>query len=670
MTVIHRTNDGVKGNRASLETYMILAGLGLASTLELSMPKEFDPNEPPPPDNDLEQPVSDRDSSGEYVQEIVLDVIAEDDETIPDTFRGCSVVELKTPHGSSVIYKGRDGFAVSEDQAKILIQAYRLEQESLVGRGELATDRRKKESSWETPIPGDMVLRSLGYGPDVPEKLQGSHLIQRGNKRFYLSLDGEAIPEEVGLALLEAFQEQAQPASTLVPRDEASEDEPTQSTNPAAIAAEQSLSDDAHGLNAPPTPPNTIPPKNTTAPSDVVDELPDREEIPKILRGSRLIRSSEGFFFETRSGERVPKEVGESLMEAWEAELATQTVTDARSPFAQPASTRFAPSSEIPLPDEKNHQEGPTDDQAALDRLAAEHDAQTSEPPTGPTPQQTRDDGSISQDVRPETGPSDDLNTTIDEQRGEERSAGAKLGNDVPSPQPSATQGDVRPLSGAALDEALDRIKYQAELLRRDLATGVIRVKEFAPDSDEFVAAFWMAVDMPCQDARLERLVQRSLDIRESLLTTWKDAADRKAQSWRKDLEQGQLILASVNPIQVKDLDLVALVSLVRLRSSTQRNKLQRLCDRIEQGVMDTFRDRLKQSAIVEEIVATSKDAFVQGNDAKEAVSLLVAEHMDASIEAVLDDVRGDEGLVIPNLAHHLATTLTPAVTSLVERIV
>ena len=68
--------------------------------------------------------------SSEGPPEEVVDTIAKDDDSVPPEFRGCDVVAVSLDEGTKIFYKG-SGFSMTEDQAKILIQAYRIEKETI-----------------------------------------------------------------------------------------------------------------------------------------------------------------------------------------------------------------------------------------------------------------------------------------------------------------------------------------------------------------------------------------------------------------------------------------------------------------------------------------------------------------------------------------------------------
>jgi hypothetical protein len=613
-----------------------------------------------------------------------VDRIAEDDTTVPPDFRGCDVVEVDSPEGTKVFFRGASGFSMSEDQAKILIQAYRIEQETVDREPPADAERHGKGRSsqaWEKPAPGDMVLRSLGYDAAVPEKLQGSRLIQRGEESFYLTLDGEAIPKEVGDSLLEAWEltgahavppggQQAPSAddeddfeddtvidSSLKPIEaveggdeprqtpsvegavwpglEEEDEEPTVASRPSARLkpAEKNKPDPPARAKGPSSDGNGGQPTARSRPGDVVIEtLSHALEMPEKLRGSILVEREGSFFFRTINDELIPKDVGETLMEAWEQEIAESEPLDSRpdEPTPEKAATPAPEKAEAPAPKKAatpapKKAATPAPEKAAT---PAPEKAATPAPEKAATPAPKKTDG----------------------------------------PPPAASQPKVEGPKASEVEakevskEQLEDVRRLADLLRRDVATGVIKLDELAPSTSKMEERFWAAARGSTGQRHLDRLVGRSLDIRSHLLEAWEDSEDRSVQAWRKDLVAGTLVLPAINPVQAKDLDLMALVSLVRLRSDPKRleKKARRLTDKLRSQILKEVKELLKPSSAVAEIVEATRKGLARGKPVEEAASEWFSTQLLAVLRHATRQASESEGLAVPHLAEGLLDSFTP----------
>ena len=603
---------------------------------------------------------SDFPSASDDSQEELLDTIADDDETVPPEFRGCRVVACKTDTGTKVFYKG-SGFTLPEDRANILIQAFRIEKETIAAE---PAPREKKDtgrvSAWETPAPGDMVLRSLGYDNNVPEKLQGSRLIKRGETKFYLTLDGEAVPEEVGAALLEAMAleeessmtdslEHGAETDTVVDSDlaplkpvddppsnlEASvagsvfpieededEEEPTVNVRPSSLKAQLKNTPSREVSGDKDT---ALGPKETgikPQPGEMpIESLGQTADIPQSLRGSLLVQRDDGFYFRTPTGELIPKDVGEDLMDAWEEEIRERSLSSPPEPEQHVESE-----SQQPEP-QQSVSEQPEPEQPEPEQLEPEQ----------PEPEQPVE--SESQQLEPEQ-PVESESQQLE----------------------SNQQDGMTTLPPEILRERLEDVQRLAELLRRDLAVGVINLSEIAPDSSVMEEALYRAVNSDTGNKHLDRFTARSLDILSHLETTWAGEQDRAVKAWHNDIDNGTLVLATLNPLQAKDIDLLALVTLVRLRAKPEENRktVHRIVENLRKSAIKNIKDVFKPTSVVEEIVSTAQTALSKGMILEDVLVDWMAKRVYECLEQASIETIEKEGFSIPNLPAALAESFEP----------
>ena len=620
------------------------------------------PNGQPP--DDLNDPSEE--SKSPIATEVVVDTIAHDDESVPPEFRGSQVLERRLPDGShAIFYKGEGGFTATEDQAKVLIQAYRMEVEAKAA----AKPEREvggvpgKVSAWETPVRGDMVVKALGYGSNVPEKLQGSRLIQREGTRFYLTLDGEAIPEEVGDALIEAWEmtgehklppaggatdpESAQPpiqhpVTDPQPRPFSREDEPTQASKPITASTEEILevfgNDDPH-----------LPPK---------------------LRGSRLVNRADGFFFITADGHAIPKEIGEDLMDAWEEEVKE---LGAEAAAAEP---EFAPDPGQPEPEPPPEAE-PEPEPPPQAAPEPEPEPEPEPPPKAePEPEpQPRPEPEPPPQAEPEPPPKAEPEPqprpepepppqTEAEPAPEPQPEPPPKAEPEPAPEPKPEPPPkAEPEPEPAGDQKAARmlglkmeLESQAELFRRDLGTGVINLEELAPTSSEMEQAVWSGLENPTGQTHLDRLVTRSLNIRARLLQDWADSEDRQQKAWYQDLNRGTLVLAAVNPVQLKDLEVDTLVSLTHLKADPERHRrrMQNLAKDLRKRALTSLTDAIRHTGSVEAMTQAGMSAATEGQAPSDGLQEWIWQQLQEGLMACLEDLHVEEGLALYVLADAL----------------
>ncbi|MFH2005862.1 MAG: hypothetical protein ABI333_04655, partial [bacterium] len=221
-------------------------------------------------------------------QDMVVDVVDPQDATMPPEFRGCQVIERRYPGGHAEIFYCRpDGVTYAEDQANLAIGAYRSG--SVPGAGVVPGGGVVPGAVVAAPT-RDSLIDTLGVSLDIPPKLRGARLVDRGGSFLFITLEGEEIPKEVGDGLYEAW-------------------ESPEVTNPRMRLPESELID-----------PVPVPMPGATKPAEtIIDTLGAGNDVPPRLRGAQLVERHGSFFFVTPDGDAIPKEIGDALFEAWDA---------------------------------------------------------------------------------------------------------------------------------------------------------------------------------------------------------------------------------------------------------------------------------------------------------------------------------------------------------------
>ncbi len=626
------------------------------------------------------------------VEEVVIDVIDEHDETVPPEFRGCQVVELRTEHGSVLIYKGKGGFTASEEQAKILIQAYRLEKESEEEAAKAAPavtpgGQPGKVASVETPIRGDLVLRVLGYGSDVPEKLQGSRLIQRGTARFFLTLDGEAIPEDVGKDLLDSWEP---PGRRQFP-ETSNVDAPKPSLSDADMAVglgadggedsvlegEPTVTDGGEDLRArilelaaqqeaaPVESGEDSPPPKATGDSEEAVSGVDGERPDEVLDEDDTVTAVD----QGEDGPTIP------------ASAAALAAASKKSPGLLPIEPKEG-TAEEPLAEQPKEDAGPPADVSDEDEsVGGDH-----EQPGASIP----DDGSAGAKKPRETG----RETKAGEGSGAavaaslpavrtSRVAGSESGASLPKRsqeeshgKPSDGQGAGSPAqepvtySEQELEAARESLNEKAEILRRDLATSVLKLDQHAPRVEELEVAFWNAV-AKTPDRNLERLVRRSLEISDRILSAWQDSDERRERSWSQDMTSGTLVLCAINPLQAAQTDFFGLVSLIRLRSNraAAERRVSRSLDKVRREAATSLGKTLMSRSWIKDVTEFVVARMSQGRREASVLTEWMRARLVDVLQGALVQMQDSDGISFPGLLEAMVDAHEPLVVLLVEHL-
>ncbi len=555
------------------------------------------------------------------VEEVVIDEIDDQDETVPPEFRGCKVVELRTENGSVLLYKGKSGFTASEEQAKILIQAYRLEKESEAEAALSDPQTRPggqpgKVSAVETPIPGDLVLRVLGYGADVPEKLQGSRLIQRGKERFYLTLDGEAIPEDVGRDLLGVWEVVDPDAASREDSSKREIDGVLGDDDAGLLEGEPTVTDGGQDLMA-----RVLELAAKESGKNVAESagpsISEEQPASSVSRSDAFGQQSHEVFGEKAGGaqsedgptmeagiESSAKGEGLASMSSGDASSASETNDDSSTDSRETsAEASMAPGSE------GNLSSGPTASSAGQEQPSVH----SSSEPFSDEPSKDRQEAARPQEVATVSYSAEEL---------------AKAGKDL---------------------------AVAADLLRRDLATSVLKIDELSPPVDEIRRAFWEAV-AGTHDKHIERFVRRSLEMSEEILSSWRGSEDRRKRSWIQDMESGTLVLCAVNPVQAPQTDFLSLVTLVRLRSKPEaaESRVNRALDRLRPDLAGRFGKELMSKAVMETLADFVTGLMAEGRDKSRAVEDWLRARLTGTLNGALQQMREAEGISVPGFVERL----------------
>jgi hypothetical protein len=133
-------------------------------------------------------------------------------------------------------------------------------------------------------------------------------------------------------------------------------------------------------------------------------------------------------------------------------------------------------------------------------------------------------------------------------------------------------------------------------------------------------------------------------------------------QAWHKDLSAGTLVLPAINPVQAKDMDLLALVSLVRLKADPDKlkKKVHRLIGHLRKQILKDIKNVLKPTKVVETIVSVTAEGLRAGDDIEKTGADWFSTQVLAVLEHALADAAENEGLKIPHLAEALLESFRP----------
>jgi len=648
-------------------------------------------------------------------QDTVVDVVDPADATMPPEIRGCQVIERRHPGaGAEVFYCRPDGATFFEAQANELIAVFRaaaaggappvetvidtlgtgddvppqLRGARLVDRGGefvfLTTDGGElpKEigdslfdvfDSPEVTNPGlhlpavdpvpmptppaleqaasvpepqpapeaaDTVIDTLGTGQDVPPMLRGAKLVDRGGSFYFLTAQGEAVPKEIGDDLFEAWDAPDAPEASATAPEAAPEPE----TAPAAEAEAETLAAAAAPAEAPPTVAETeaeatfdadappAEPSSTAVEEEIIEFLGSGEDVPPRLRSGRLVRRVDGFYYVTSDDEVIPAEIGEGLIAAWNPDAET------------PAETLPAAQATAPNPVQK---------------------------PFG------------YDDFGPVTIPNAEVPDTIDVARGSESAA---LADEAPAVEPTAVEPTAAeaPIASAAelSTERLesgrleDQLKQAVTMVRRAAATGGFDVGEATPTQAQLEALIAELVSAEPADAMLSRMVRRSIQLTEQISEAWAGDENRSRQALHRDVVSGTLLLVAVNPTQLKDLDVLGLLTLLRLRTAEGNDRVVgELAKSLRAKLIDDLSRAIKAASLTDQVLLGARSTagvVTAGRLWPEGVAQLVAQTVTRHISLTVGEVLGsyrEKGYAFPGLAEKVLEAYRHFATDIGERV-
>jgi len=272
------------------------------------------------------------------VSEVVLDRIAENDTSMPEELRGCSVVERRYANGQSqIVYRADDGFCAEEDKAEVLILAYQAEvnKNRLMPTVGFAAPSSSQAGSSRLDR-GSLASAEGGMFHSSVPSASGSGRTASAPSRSGPPLITAASPLAVPPPIPVGPQSHGQsttgwPAHPQVPSDRRFD--PGRSLSPGGPASTVLSRDAVFGADSPRSAASAKVPKASGPKMEVLDQLPDDESVPKALRSALMVRRPDGIFYVTEEGRLVPKEEAEQWIDLWER--AHMPVVESSGPLVQ-----------------------------------------------------------------------------------------------------------------------------------------------------------------------------------------------------------------------------------------------------------------------------------------------------------------------------------------------
>lgn len=522
----------------------------------------------------------------------------------------------------------------------------------------------------------ETVIDTLGTGEDVPPKLRGARLVERGGKIIYVTPEGEALPKEIGEDLLEEWEDDMetvinQPSPFLSGAGGAAGDVASGAVAGAADGADAAGADDA-AAGAKRSAPTSgggdaAPAAGAGSPGD--GESADAEATA-VLGGAAAGAAATGspsgagadgdlrkpFGLDDFGPVTVPDAaVPDTLEEKVAAEAAARARADARAAPHAASPPAAAPSGEPDAP-EREPARGDADEATAV---ASPRPAPIqATPPAAAAPEQ-----SPAQANAPEAAPGQ---SPAPGDASEAAPSEASAGEPPPGRLPETTgelrvtqqQREERKAEPMRDDGTLTaQLKQAVTAVRKQVTTGELDLAEATPPPERLQQILEQVVHGPAESEQLARMLQRSQQLARLVEEAWGEDASRERRQLHRDVESGTLLLGAVNPSQLASLDLLGLFTLLRLRRGGAERTLPEVSRRLREGVAEELVRFCKSSALAEDVLqrARSSTALVlDGALWPEGVRALVAEALLARVERAIAQVLDEQraaGYSFPGLA-------------------
>ncbi len=473
-------------------------------------------------------------------REVILDTIDDNDQEMPEEFRGCKVIEQTGPDGKArVVYRGPDGFTVDEDAATILIDAYREELASLrpkastpqISGGYTAAPAAPAPveprlfgsvpSSAPAPVVEE-VIDELGFGDDLPPELRGAKFIRHRDEFVYKTRAGQTLSKDMAEGMMERWERDAR-------------------ERPEARAAVRSSVPSAPWAvpGAAPAPSTAPPPTFSPAPS-APPPAPPVASAP--APAPTFTPAPAPTFTPAPAPTFTP--------------APAPTFTPAPAPSAAPA----APATPAITPPPRKRR--------------APEPAYESAPAPAP----------VAQTVRPgDRDSSDSIGEAL--QSAAAMLAVPTLETELDTPAVAAARHQADRLRTMALDddEQVFSLQLRQERLEQSVSSEISRRRT---------------------KHRFEHLLSLSEKARDTLIDAWKSSGDRPLRDAAKDLDQDMLVLGLFNPMTLRDIDPGEFLSVARLRLSERRRSIvsSELARRVAEEVPAALHTFLMTRAFVDRV--------------------------------------------------------------------
>lgn len=596
----------------------------------------------------------------EPTREVIIDTIDEDDQNMPEEFRGCRVVERTKPDGSvEIVYRGTEGFTVDEEAADFLISAYKEEIVTLTPKAaqphpsgsyglpaeiqpavEPRLVGRVSQPDPHVPVT-DEVIDELGFDANLPPELRGARFVRRGGDFAYVTRDGSRLSKDQAESMMEQWERRQ-----------------------------------AEKIPAPPL---------------VIDELGIGNDLPPELRGAKFINDGNEFLYVTREGTRYSKDMAEGMMERWERDQVERSKAsvqvsipqpELQAPWAssssQPATAPVAVTAETsgPLPGVQpsgavSIASGatPTEPEMVGSSIGdvlkkrAESGLLPAAPPRPATPP-PRTAAPPPRTAAPRTATPAPV-ATVPTPKGP---TPVPIGVDPRFPVravPVEAPGD--PTKETAIDGAsLAAAQQAAERIReRVLDDENVAYRTEMPTS-RLQQACQSEIDRKRTRHRFEHMLELSARARDALIAAWSKSSDRKQRDATKDLDQDMLVLGLFNPMTMREIDLAEFLSVSRLRSSERRRTIVtgEIARRVNEQASGDLHQFCMTRAFVDQV---AQSAMGSTEPTEKILESVLAARLQESVEGVVAEVTKRHGIWLPGLTERLIMRLAPLVRSLVK---
>ena len=595
----------------------------------------------------------------EPTREVIIDTIDENDENMPEEFRGCRVVERTRPDGGvDIVYRGPDGFTVDEAAADFLISSYKEELATLTPKtahphpsGSYAVpaavqptvEPRLFDSAPQpephVPVTAE-VIDELGFDADLPPELRGARFVRRGGAFEYVTKDGSSLSKDEAESKMEQWERRQ---------------------------AE----------------------KRPSAPL-VIDELGIGNDLPPELHGAKFVNDGNEFLYITREGTRYSKDMAEGMMERWERDQTERSKANVQvampqpelqvpwgaspsQPSSAPVAVTAEPSGLLPSVEPAGAMTPPPSSAAPP---AAEPEIVGSS--IGDALKKRAESGLLSAApaLEPEQHPPSVTPPPRKARPAPKTPTPVPIGVDPRFPVRAVSAPDPGPEPGDGLDDptkeisidsgALAEAQQAAELIRERVLDDEDAAYGTELPASRLQQACQSEIDRKRTRHRFEYMLELATQARESLIEAWSKSSDRKQRDAAKDLDQDMAVLGLFNPMTMREIDLAEFLSICRLRSSERRRTI--VTGEIARRVNEQASADLHQFCMTRAFVDQVGQAAMESTDPTEMVlETVLTARLRESVLGVVAEVTKRHGIWLPGLSDRLIMRLAPLIRGLIK---